>query len=96
MSLEVGFDGDGGEVRGKALRGFKVLALDVCLPGPNPLLLPELMQDVLGRIGGLGFSVPSDTALVPLAGYDDCKGCRSHDINMLGDGCFRAVTERPQ
>ncbi|WP_331288873.1 MULTISPECIES: hypothetical protein [Methylobacteriaceae] len=53
------------------------------------------MQDVLGRIGGLGFSVPSDTALVPLAGYDDGKGCGSHDLNMVGDGCFRAVTERP-
>ncbi|SOR31603.1 protein of unknown function [Methylorubrum extorquens] len=95
-SLEVGFDGDGGEVRGKALCRFEILALDVDLPGPNPLLLSELMQDVLGRIGGLGFSVPSNTALVPLAGYDDGKGCRSHSLNMVGDGCFRAVTERPR
>lgn len=95
-SLEVGFDGDGGEVRGKALCRFEILALDVDLPGPNPLLLSELMQDVLGRIGGLGFSVPSNTALVPLAGYDDGKGCRSHSLNMVGDGCFCAVTERPR
>ncbi len=47
--IEVGFDGDVAKYAARRFAASKILALDVDLPGPNPLLLSELMQDVLGR-----------------------------------------------